>query len=984
LSNQPEVELVKNFLNKNFHVISLNDLYLKLQSLPQDPNITQITDFIDQKFAQIIEEKFKSPNSEDDKVAELKKLISEGSKNASCLPELSLRAKEIETIEKVIATNNFSSSSLYSLFEAANFEAPNQYNRRITHFLSPLILGSVSFDLQKLFTNDSKSEQSAPSAEKLDYFKQAVAAAAKAYRWKMKDLPTQVVEEVKMLKGFIKEDFVKTEDLHGIFSSVIAEEPSDYNLQMADFFIPLILEETRKKLADLENSSLEEKIKGLHKIIAESSKTYPKSTSAAYPQLHLEKNLVIDFIKRHPEISEAENFTAVLTRKDILKLEKQPSLLHLICSQIPTAYNLDIIHILVKNSRDLSKRSDLLEVMIADNTSSSDPDMSQTFDLFVEKGIPLPLDYLVSHMITHPRLKSVANKLAKSFLYYRDDVEMVKKILGLGIKDNDRKNLEEFLTNAGFQNSDDRILLKHIECLVKVNNDELLHKLFATKNLGQRLLDPFLARLPDHNSPLILAAESKLIKTYEILINAGFDPLKHPQGETNSFALACKDQGLTTLKPFLEACADKAEMVVTEIDKDGKSALDHAIEGETAYLEVVKFLLSKGAAIETKHLIATADLGHAGVFDFLLKQKFLTESQIDEIREAVKQQGNYVISSIFIDYLEKLSYEKSDELKATLSAKEFYFRKQDLFHICETGGEKTFQYYIKARQSLDPEFLLETEINKRDSQNRTPLHCAISGPAFSSLVKILIDQGANPNEVGQINDEEIDAATLAIKNIQPKTLSVILGSQRFSQENPLGLSSQSIARAADELEKHNEAVLTASFIGGLSLEEINGLKLEIRKTLFAKSLQTENPETIAKMNEAVMQGDEAMQSHFKQVFQQAIESSNVNIVQYLAFGVLDLLEEDQKNYFSSNENFLGAFLEEDLPKTKNVAKASSQQLVEMEKRSVNSDENFMAKALLAVKEKDSVESRQVLQILLGAGFKFLESEKESQKSAATR
>ena len=532
----------------------------------------------------------------------------------------------------------------------------------------------------------------------IDALKKPLAAGAKAYRWTKENLPVQVAQEATLLQEFIRSDAVfhaETENLHEIFGAITAQRPSDYNLEMADFFIPRILEVTNAKLNALENASLEEQVTGLAAIIAESSKAYPASTSVLYPHLDLEKNLVLDFIERHPEISKAENFAADLAPEEISELKKR-SLLYSIVAKVPTAYSLDIINSLVSKSRNLSNRPDLMEVMIADHTISSDPDMSQTFDLLVQKGIPRPSDTLVKKMTDHFRLKSGANasKLAKSFLYHRNDVEMIGQVLSLSIRNEERRDLEEFLKNEGFRNPD--ILLRNIECLVRLNNDELLRQLVDKTKGGERLLTPFLANWPDHNSPLSLAASHKLIKTYEILINAGFDPLRHQEGATNSFAVACKTQGKATLEPFLQACSHTgriaARKVVTEIDGDGKSALDHVIEGETAYLEVVNFLLNNDAEIEKKHLTAAAIRGHAGVFDLLLRKKFLTEDRIYEICDVVRDHGNYVISSIYIDYLERLGSEKSEELKTALHTKELVFTARDLFDICENSGEKTLQY----------------------------------------------------------------------------------------------------------------------------------------------------------------------------------------------------------------------------------------------------------------------------------------------------
>ena len=239
-------------------------------------------------------------------------------------------------------------------------------------------------------------------------------------------------------------------------------------------------------------------------------------------------------------------------------------------------------------------------------------------------------------------------------------------------------------------------------------------------------------------------------------------------------------------------------------------------------------------------------------------------------------------------------------------------------------------------------------------------------------MKFLIDNGANPNQVGQVSGEEIDAATLAIKHIQPKTLRVILSSDRLSPENPLGLSPESIARSAEELMKHNEAVLTDSFIGGLSVEEINGLDFEIRKTLFSRSMQTENLETISKMQIAIRLGDEHLQEYVAEVFLQAIEGSNVKLVQDLVttFKIQELLRESPKSSSASLEDIT---LEEVSSPTNSASRASSQSLLKMDVRSVNIDPKYMDTALLVSRRTSSSEAREVEQILSSASFQSSKS-----------
>ena len=150
VASAEEIELVQNFLNANPRGINLNELYSNLHALSQNANIVQIIDFIDLKFAQLIDARFKNQDDEESKVHELTRFISEGSKHVATLPAQAFRKREIEVIKKIIQQNDFKSSSLHSLFETVTLEAPNPYNRRIAQFLSPLILNSVASDLKNL------------------------------------------------------------------------------------------------------------------------------------------------------------------------------------------------------------------------------------------------------------------------------------------------------------------------------------------------------------------------------------------------------------------------------------------------------------------------------------------------------------------------------------------------------------------------------------------------------------------------------------------------------------------------------------------------------------------------------------------------------------------------------------------------------------------------------------------------------------------
>ena len=401
--------------------------------------------------------------------------------------------------------------------------------------------------------------------------------------------------------------------------------------------------------------------------------------------------------------------------------------------------------------------------------------------------------------------------------------------------------------------------------------------------------------LADHDKILNSAAANKFTKTFEILINAGFDPLKHEAGTTNSFALACATQGKSTLESYLESIKNKfgseaAESVIREKDFSEKSALDHTIGGR-AYLGVINFLLSNGAKINqnySENLQTTANLGHAGAFEFLLRKGNLEGDELTAVFESVKNAGDYVITSIFLEHLKEKNPEMAASLKEELPKKLTTLTDQDLFKICQLSGEKTLKYYLKAR----PDYDLKSHINDLDENGKTALYYAVNDNAYNSLVSFLLNHDANPNLIGG----EENAASLAIKNSEPATLDLLLNSQKLSNET--------VAAAAAELIKpeNNEIILTESFICGLEENKLKLLPAACREVLLKRSLESEKDECIYKVRRCNVAGD--LLKYAKNLFFESIENSDFKMVKALIekFQIKTLLTESVQKQITFAED----------------------------------------------------------------------------------
>jgi len=613
-----------------------------------------------------------------------------------------------------------------------------------------------------------------------------------------------------------------------IISATLVENPSFYSREIVDFVLPEILEFTKIELEKLENDKEENQINGLDRLIKSGYRAYQiEKEEFLTDQILQESDLIIDFITRNEAILQAKN----------TEHNKSKSLLSKIIGGVPNAYSVKILNSAIAACDNIN--GDLLGEMLDDDVISSNPDLTKTFGLLVKKQIKKPSEAQWTKLLTHNRCTSGnnASKLALEFFYNQNDLELITHLNSQECSSKypkEKEALEKFLAEPSYSASR---LAKNIECLIVINRDNLLEKLLKNKNFT-------LNNLSDEDNDKILKVTilNKYIHTFKILIEAGFNPLKHPENILNCFALACETQGLATIEPYLKAIEekfgkDKVSEIVTEVAEE-KSALDRAIEGE-GYVEVIKFLLNyQPKDITTNYLGGikkAASKGHAGVLELLLRnEENLTPKEIWEIYVTVKKDGDFAVIRTFIEYL-KVKYPTSEyaELCELSKQKEANLTDEDFFKICQTSGRKTLELYLKARSEFKLEDFISSKHVETDSTDyKTPLYCAISSNGYSSLVKFLLEKGADVNDVGSSGSKIMDAATLAIKQQHPITLSEVLA---------VNLNSESILRVVKELVRpeNNKMVLTKSFILGLKIEHFNLINWEDITILLKRSLEPE-------------------------------------------------------------------------------------------------------------------------------------------------
>jgi hypothetical protein len=743
--------------------------------------------------------------------------------------------------------------------------------------------------------------------------------------------------------------------------------------------------------------------------------------SAKYSEkLHQIKEKIISLITRDPDICHVENYNASIllgelaTKVSLLRERlgslNENSLLFNIFASIPSKYNAGIINTTIRNCSDLKNRPDLVLVMIDQKTISSDPDMLETFNLLAQRNLPLPSDQQMNALLTDSRLRSGSNasKLARSFLSERDENLLIKYILKYQYDGKDhltkahvlkeQTELKSFLING--INPRDHSFKKHVRCAIELNDDELLKKILQ-KNASPTNL----AQIEDHAEILRFAAENKLTKTFEILIDAGFDPLRRRYEGINPFAFACQTQSSSPLKIYLDVIRkkfgeEKAIVVINEVDASDKTPLTYAIEGR-AYIDAINFLLDNDAKVEINYqhnLRVTAEHKHAGAFDLLLRRGKPTKVDIGDIAEFAISKGDYVIDSVLLEYVKDKDSESAKKLKTQISDKIAKLKPENLIEICKVSGGKTLEYYIQDMKQVHPEYTLSSHVNKLDVNRKTPLYYAINNNAFNRTVSLLLSNGANLDVIGYEGenlDIPINALSLAIKNKESSTLEILLNSPN--------LLHNTIGSACEELIKpeNDNLLLTKAFIGGLNFNQLTRLSPGSRGVLLEKSLESD---LITHAKKILDSNNGALNSGLDDMLLNAIKDSNVKLVGQLVDGLQIKNEFTKRSPSTSETAYLSSPENSEVDNSKDSAALISDNKKVYESSTAPSpsissssspnrltntiDVKYLNAALKAAKEssndsQDQLDSKVVLKILLNSDFKSSLSDKDLKSQLRT-
>ncbi len=547
-----------------------------------------------------------------------------------------------------------------------------------------------------------------------------------------------------------------------------------------------------------------------------------------------EDGLAICENERRQRLTPERRSGIALSQEELVRINKS-SLLSSMFASVFIPYNQPIINAMIRACGDLSERQDLIVVMIDQHMISSDPDMSPTFDLMVKAGFPKPSKTQVQELLISSRSSSGQNaaKLALSFLSETGDDSLANFVFNYNYSGSNRlvpKQLEEerkSLISQPIRSVTD--FTNRGKWLLSTINQDSLTKRFFSLHTTRGLLDS----IEDHASFLQIATENKFIKTFDILIQAGFDPLKRPEGTVNPFALAAQTQGEVPLGAYLDSIRKKfGETKVREVLEADGTALSHSISGR-GYVDVASLFERNGANLRInnyENLLLSAERNHAGIFERLLSRASDNEIEIvaQNIDKTLAEKGletSYIIDCVLLNTLQNQKSEFAQNLKKRISKKESSLTEQDLFKLCEFNGVVALGYFVEYMKK-ERDYSIQDHVNDSDTSGKKPLYYAINNNAYNSLVVALLGYGADPNSIAP----NLDAATLAARNKESGTLKTLLESGRLSPE--------SINSAYLEIKKDKDNTLvTKAFLEGISIDDLAELAPRIKLDLLKSALE---------------------------------------------------------------------------------------------------------------------------------------------------
>ena len=621
------------------------------------------------------------------------------------------------------------------------------------------------------------------------------------------------------------------------------------------------------------------KITALAEIIDECSNfiTAEKPSATQMKDLDTIQSEIIQFIGQNPDIVARESHIYESDSPSLI----QESLLHNLASRVQNQFSIKIFNYILSTCGPLRDREGLLSTMFENRAFTSNPDMSETFDLLAQRWLPLPSESQMDLLMTDPQFREGKNasKIAKSFfLHQNDNTSLIHHVLQHPENIPDKKALRTYLASDGILNASS--FAKHIDCIVEVNDSALLETA-----LRHRELHNFLRQSGDHCSALDLAVKYKFTKTFDMLIDAGFNPLKHHSKLANPFALACKDQSRAPLESYLnsvekkygtEVVTDLINEVSDEIYGEGKSALTYAIEGK-AYIDAIQLLLDRGANSQNNNLL---NLGtcilhrHAAALDLLIKINHLEQNDLNQLNKTAKAVKDPVIDSILLSYVRTYHPDNkklAEEITQRHAQASTRVDPQELFRICQNGSELHLQDYTTRMEALNPSYTLSSHINELED-NKTPLYYAINDNAYDRLIKKLLENGANVDLIGYDNETKsappINALSFAIQKKQSGTLKTLLSSENILPETLL--------TATDDLIKpqNNNALLTSSFVENLTNDQLVLLPARSRQVLLKRSLESDLDRSIEKIKGSFAQTPEVLSNYVDDLFLESIKNND--------------------------------------------------------------------------------------------------------------
>ena len=395
--------------------------------------------------------------------------------------------------------------------------------------------------------------------------------------------------------------------------------------------------------------------------------------------------------------------------------------------------------------------------------------------------------------------------------------------------------------------------------------------------------------IPNHAAILNSAIDEKLIRTFAILIDHGFDPEKKDGNTINSLAYACKTQSSVAVQSYCDSIerkfgSAKAIHLLKEIHK-GKDALNHAIDGKS-FLSTVKFIIQKAnPVINNLHLVSTAQKEHTATLSELLHYCQLGTQELVMLQDAI-QYCDFSIQGAFIDYLQTREDSKEIEIKEIIAqaienfnAKKENLTPNDIYIICLKSGPKAFEIFLSEMERRG----IEIDFNLPDQDGKTPLFYAIEENCFDPTVDRLLQLGANPNNIKKaiphipLRDQTLDALSLVLKHKESETLGLLL---RNNKRYPQPLPNETIRNCLEMILKTDlNALLYSSFISNIDEEALAEVSKGLSEQIIKQALACElDSDLFAKIKRCCLSRERV---DLKKIMFESIDQKNSPAVQKL-------------------------------------------------------------------------------------------------------